>query len=945
MKTIQQLPQWLSLAALVLTLTACGGGANNSNSSSSSSSVSSLAASSQSSKAVSSNAPSSNSSFSTNALSSLAASSVALSSIAPSSAVSSSVVTSVASSIVSSVASSVVFSAASSVTSSAESSSVSSAESSSIESSSVSSAESSSVSSAESSASSVAPPQIVLNEMRSDGGGYDYIELYNAGNTDYTFAANEWAVNDIKGFAEDMVPGIAIPAGTVIPAQGFLLIAVDQAAVPFGAPASTLVGGANSFGLGKGDTAVLVYKGEILEQKKWDDATHINSFGRLPDGGEWHVQSEALEATPGASNKLPTVVAPAGPTDIVINEIVSSGRADISFDYVEIYNKAEQPYTFAEGEWTLTDTGNKPMPIPGGTEVPAKGHIILLTDLAVGANLPANAPADAILNAGTETFGIGKKETITLYYQGELRDQINYGDFHVNSFGRLPDGGDWIDLGAGSNPQLYASPGLKNFMTPGLNLAVTTLNFSPFNNQETTLEANGFRVFGLNADLARDVEPEYIAISADSKTAWVTLQENNGIARINLDGTPAITDVFPLGFKDYGATGNEIDPSDKDNTVAFAAQPNVFGMYQPDGIATFNEGGMDYVITANEGDVRDYYTNFAEGVKVSGLALDESIFPTAVDLKKDAQLGRLVVTQFAQTSTTETLYNKLLSFGARSFSIWNGTTGAQVYDGGKDLEVQANIAGAYPDDRSDAKGVEPENLTIGMIGSKRFVFIGLERADAVAVYDITDIGNIQFQQFLKTTGDDAPEGILFVSAADSPNGNPLLVVSNEDSGNVTVYQSDADGVFSFASRLVLEGGAAAAEISAYDSITKRLFVLNNGTLLKNSRIDVLDLANPTNVSLLATIDLSPYGGGINSVAVKNGKLAGALQAKDKTQQGAVAVFDTTTYALLGIAKVGALPDMLTFSPDGKFILTADEGEAKDDYSYDPVGSVSVIALP
>lgn len=880
MKIIQQIPQLAALAAVSLTLVACGGDDNKSGSSSSSSSVSSVAPSSQSSAALSSNAASS---------------------LAVSSAVSSVVVSSVASSESSSIASS---------------------------------------------SSSAAAPQIMLNEMRSDGGGYDYIELYNPGNIDYTFAAGEWAVNDIKGFSEDKVPGIAIPAGTVITAKGFLLIAVDQSTLPFGAPTSTLLGGANSFGLGKGDTAVLVYKNEILEQKKWNDGTHVNAFGRLPDGAEWHVQTEALEASPGTSNKLPAVVAPSGPTDIVINEIVSSGRADINFDYVEIYNKGEKPYTFAAGEWTLTDTGNNSMPIPGGTEIPAKGHIVLLTDLPVGSNMPANAPAKSFLNAGAGgAFGIGKKETITLFYKGEQRDRITYGDFHVNAFGRLPDGGEWIDLGTGTTPQLYASPGLKNFMAPALNLTVTTLNFSPFNNDEATLETGGFRVFGLNADLAKDVEPEYIAVAADSKIAWVTLQENNGIARINLDGTPAITNIFPLGFKDYGVVGNEIDPSDRDNTVAFANYPKVFGMYQPDGIATFNDGGMDYVITANEGDVRDYYTNFVEGVKVSSLTLDQSDFPNAAALKADAQLGRLVVTQFANSSTAETLYSELLSFGARSFSIWNGTTGAQVYDSGKDLEVRANTAGAYPDDRSDAKGVEPENLAVGVIGSRRFAFIGLERADAVAVYDITDIANVKFAQFLKTPNDDAPEGILFVSAADSPNGNPLLVVSNEDSGNVTVYQSDANGVFSFASRLVLEGGAASAEISAYDPLTKRLFVLNNGTLLKNSRIEVLNLADPANVSLLTTIDLSPYGGGINSVSVKNGKIAGALQATDKTQQGTVVVFDTTTYELLGIAKVGALPDMLTFSPDGKFILTADEGEAKDDYSYDPVGSVSIIALP
>src|SRR5690606_3252659 len=142
--------------------------------------------------------------------------------------------------------------------------------------------------------------------------------------------------------------------------------------------------------------------------------------------------------------------------------------------------------------------------------------------------------------------------------------------------------------------------------------------------------------------LAKDVEPEYIAVSADSKTAWVTLQENNGVARINLDGVPSITNIFPLGFKDYGAAGNEIDPSDRDDKVAFAAYPKLFGMYQPDGIATFNDGGMDYVITANEGDVRDYYTNFVEGVKVSDITLDESDFPHASDLKRNENLGRLV---------------------------------------------------------------------------------------------------------------------------------------------------------------------------------------------------------------------------------------------------------------------------------------------------------------
>ena len=879
MKIMQQLPQLATLAAVSLTLAACGGDDNNSGNSSCSA-MSSAIVRSQSSE----------------------------SSVVSSSAISASSESSVVSSSVDS--------------SSADSSS----------------------SEVSSSSSSVAMPHLVLNEMRSEGGGYDYIEIYNAGNTAYTFAANEWAVNDLKGFSEDMEPGIAIPAGTVIEAGGFLLVAVDQTTLPFDAPEGTIVGGEAEFGLGKGDTALLTYMGEIVDEKGWAAGTHVNTFGRLPDGGEWHTQDEALVASPSALNALPVVNPPASASDIVINEVVSKGRTDIDFDYVELYNKSSEPYTFAEGEWTLTDSENPGMPIPGGTTIPGKGFLVLLPDLAKGSTLPANAPANAILNSAG-TFGIGKNEHIMLNLFEAIKDQVSHGDFHVNANGRLPDGGEWIDLGNGTATQLYASPGMKNYMTPELNLTVNTLNFSSFNNDETTLEALGFRVFGLNADLAKDVEPEYIAVSADSKTAWVSLQENNGIARINLDGTPTITNIFPLGLKDYGVAGNEIDASDKDDKIEFTAQPKVFGIYQPDGIATFNEGGMDYVISANEGDVRDYYTNFEEGVKVADLTLDESDFPNATELKTDEKLGRLLVTQFKNSSTEETLYSELVSFGARSFSIWNGTTGEQVYDSGNDLEVQSNLAGAYPDDRSDAKGVEPENIAVGMIGSSRLAFIGLERADAVAVYDITDLSNITFKQFLKTEDDDAPEGILFISAAESPNGNPLLVVSNEDSGNVTVYQSNAEGVFGFASRLLLEGGAAAAEISAYDPATKHLFVLNNGELLPNSRIDVLNLADPAALAFVKSIDLSPYGGGINSVAVKNGMLAGALQAVDKTQQGTVVVFDTATNELLGIAKVGALPDMLTFSPDGKFILTADEGEAKDDYSYDPVGSVSIITLP
>ena len=41
---------------------------------------------------------------------------------------------------------------------------------------------------------------------------------------------------------------------------------------------------------------------------------------------------------------------------------------------------------------------------------------------------------------------------------------------------------------------------------------------------------------------------------------------------------------------------------------------------------------------------------------------------------------------------------------------------------------------------------------------------------------------------LATAGDLGPEGLVFIPAAQSPNGRPLLVVGNEVSGTTAVLQ-------------------------------------------------------------------------------------------------------------------------------------------------------------
>lgn len=373
------------------------------------------------------------------------------------------------------------------------------------------------------------------------------------------------------------------------------------------------------------------------------------------------------------------------------------------------------------------------------------------------------------------TSSLATETTVTV---GALPDMITFS----------PDGAYIITANEGEPNDDYDNDpnGSVSIIAVNANYAVTTLDFTSFNGNETTLEAAGFRVFGPNADLASDVEPEYIAISDDSQTAWVSLQENNGIAKINLS-TKTITDIFPLGFKDYSLTENAIDASNEDGIVSQRTW-NLKGMYQPDAIAYYSIGGLNYIVSANEGDAREY-DGFEEEERVKKIDLDPTAFPDAATLQLEENLGRIKITTTLGDTDNDGDFDELYSFGARSFSIWNGDDGSLVYDSGNDLEERliSNLPASYDDGRSDDKGVEPEGISIGKLGNKTIAFIGLERADAVAVYDITSPTNPEFLHILSVG--DAPEGLLFISAEDSPNGKSILVVSSEDDGVVKVFQT------------------------------------------------------------------------------------------------------------------------------------------------------------
>jgi 2',3'-cyclic-nucleotide 2'-phosphodiesterase / 3'-nucleotidase / 5'-nucleotidase len=108
-----------------------------------------------------------------------------------------------------------------------------------------------------------------------------------------------------------------------------------------------------------------------------------------------------------------------------------------------------------------------------------------------------------------------------------------------------------------------------------------------------------------------DIEPEYITVSGDSRTAYVSLQENNAVAVLDIAGAE-LTRVFSLGLKDFSEAGNEIDPTDRDYLSGNSGPTRTElrsvlarGLYQPDAIRAYRAGdGREYLVMANEGDAR-----------------------------------------------------------------------------------------------------------------------------------------------------------------------------------------------------------------------------------------------------------------------------------------------------------------------------------------------------
>lgn len=363
-------------------------------------------------------------------------------------------------------------------------------------------------------------------------------------------------------------------------------------------------------------------------------------------------------------------------------------------------------------------------------------------------------------------------------------------------------------------------------------LSATVLDFSSFNDRKSAITYAGGRVFGPGASVAQDLEPEYVTISPDGSTAWVTLQENNAIATVDL-ASKSIVGISGLGFKNHNLYNTGLDSSDRDNVIDIGAR-NIQGMYQPDAIGSVVAGGNTYLITANEGDAREYPCLMggtdptkleAEDLRL-GVAGDSTLSST---FKSDAVAGRMKVTPFSPASVTGTVVtantkvSTPYSFGARSFSVWKAPTlegvfpAQRIFDSGD--EIERIVASERPklfnadwntttglvssfESRSASKGPEPEGLAIGTAYGRTWMILVLERDSGVMLYDITDPVKPQFRQYLNTSipggdiilgtaGNVSPEGALFLDGKKSPTGKPMFIISYELSGTVAMFELTA----------------------------------------------------------------------------------------------------------------------------------------------------------
>ncbi|MEM0939129.1 MAG: choice-of-anchor I family protein [Bacteroidota bacterium] len=491
--------------------------------------------------------------------------------------------------------------------------------------------------------------------------------------------------------------------------------------------------------------------------------------------------------------------------------------------------------------------------------------------------------------------------------------------------------------------------------------AVATADFTAFNGQEEVLREEGVRIFGPGATVAQDLEPEFITVLGGK--AYVTLQENNALAVVDL-ATDAVEEIVGLGFKDHGLPGNGLDPnSDNDTPILIDNRLPILGMYQPDAIASVEVNNVIYLLTANEGDARDY-VGFSEATEIGKIDLDPHSFAD-VELIETLANG-LTVSAVDADTTDSGEYKEIYAYGSRSFTIWD-EAGQKVFDSEDDFEqITASL---FPENfnasntnntfknRSNSQGPEPEAITVGQVGETLFAFIGLERIGGIMVYDITEPTQPVFVEYINNRdfslevveeghGDLGPEGLVFVPASESPNNVALLIVSNEVSSTVTTYQVGetlpAPNVFTLellhvtdqeaagpaiqdAPRLSAVINALEAQDLGDDNLPDNTIKLSSGDaflpgLFRDASVDIFGTGGVADIQIQNELGFQAIALGNHEFDFGTGELAKLISGKENGE--AIASFDSAAFDdtdLAGLEFTGTnfpyLSTNLHFGPD------------------------------
>jgi len=317
------------------------------------------------------------------------------------------------------------------------------------------------------------------------------------------------------------------------------------------------------------------------------------------------------------------------------------------------------------------------------------------------------------------------------------------------------------------------------------------IGFEAFDNAQARaafLRSGG--IINKGAQPSLDFEPEYIAVSENSRTAYVALQEANAIALLDI-ASGTFLSVMGLGFKNHNLPQNSLDVL-RDGKIELRTQ-NLYGAYQPDGIAFVTIKGKSYILSANEGDAREWGSGNNAYNDILQFNIDGSRLDTINNSLKEGLAD-----------------GERYLFGARSFSIWdlNDGTAKIVYDSGNEFETRTaeyfpnNFNASHTnnelDSRSGRKGPEPEYITTMQVVKNIYAVIGLERIGGIMLYDISNPASVNFFDYintrdfsgseLKNMSDLGPEGLYAVQASASPTKRPLIFVANEISGTISVFE-------------------------------------------------------------------------------------------------------------------------------------------------------------